>query len=315
MKLAALFMTHKNMGQVKHLLKFFENSGVECFVHIDRKYKGDFLRARELLERQSNVHVLVKRYSGTLSDWSLVRITMLLAEFAVEFADKNGLVFNCYGLFSGQDYPIKQWKDFWRALNQKESGSFIDISRYGENGIADMFNKPRYWKIQNFLYTYIKNIYLRNLMKMPVYIIEKLLAAACGKPSNRLKKMGIDIFQGSAWWIINDMTIKWILKEYKKGNSKYIKIIQNTTTPEEHFFQTMCMMSPWKKQFSIGDNKHIFCNFTPAGKPITGHPYTIQIEDIMKKEEWMDCPSYFFARKFDMETDADAIEWIDKNIL
>lgn len=315
MKLAALFMTHKNMVQVKNLLKFFEDSSVECFIHIDKKYEGDFLQAKVQLEKQANIHVLDKRYSGTLSDWSLVRITMLLAESAAAFADKNGFEFNYYGLFSGQDYPIKPWKDFWEALKKKESRAFIDISRYGENGITDMFNKPRYWRIQNFLYTWIQNKTLRKLIKVPVYGYEKLAAAILGKPSDRLKKMGISIYQGSAWWIIDEETIKWILRESNKKGNRYIKIIKNTSTPEEHFFQTMCMMSPWKERFSIGDNKHIFCNFTPAGKPITGHPYTIQIEDVMKTGEWMNCPSYFFARKFDMETNTDAIEWIDKKVL
>lgn len=95
MNFAALFMTHKNMN-----------------------HKVNFCEIKYMLERQLNVHVLEERYSGTLSDWSLIRITMLLIQSAKRYADKKGITFNYYGLFSRQDYQIKLWREFWNAIEQ-----------------------------------------------------------------------------------------------------------------------------------------------------------------------------------------------------
>lgn len=314
MNFVALFITHKNMNQVSHLLKFFDHSKVECFVHIDKKYKVDFCKTKYMLERQSNVHVLEERLSGTLSDWSLIRITMLLIQSAKRYADKKGITFHYYGLFSGQDYPIKPWSEFWNAMEQGYPKCFIDITKYGKNGLADMFDKVRYWKAQNFLYTYIQNSTVRKFCKVPVYAFEKMTTFFEGKPLEKLEKMEINIYQGSAWWIINEEIIYWILEQYET-EGEYIKVIKNTSTPEEHFFQTMCMMSPLRKYLELGDNKHIFCNFTPEGKVITGHPYIIEKTDFMKAGGDILNSPFYFARKFDMEGNVDAIEWIDLHIL
>ena len=88
LKLAALFIIHKNIKQAERLLRFFHRETAECFVHIDRKYSCNFENVRRHLESQENVHVLDERLSGTLADWSLVKITMLLVHIMGCFPDR-----------------------------------------------------------------------------------------------------------------------------------------------------------------------------------------------------------------------------------
>ncbi len=98
-------------------------------------------------------------------------------------------------------------------------------------------------------------------------------------PEIRLKEMGIGLYEGSAWWILSDGIIGFILGEWKK-RANYLKVISNTSTPEESFFQILAMKSPYRDFIRKGDYKHIYCNFTPFGKPAMGHPYDITIEDL-----------------------------------
>ena len=131
-------------------------------------------------------------------------------------------------------------------------------------------------------------------------------------PEIRLKEMGIGLYEGSAWWILSDGIIGFILGEWKK-RANYLKVISNTSTPEESFFQILAMKSPYRDFIRKGDYKHIYCNFTPFGKPAMGHPYDITIEDL-ERGGVMQTP-FFFARKFDFARYPETLSWIDNALM
>ncbi len=312
LKLAALFIIHKNIKQAERLLRFFHRETAECFVHIDRKYSCNFENVRRHLESQENVHVLDERLSGTLADWSLVKITMLLVQSASRYGQKNSIHFAYYGLFSGQDYPIKPWRQFQEALEQSYPLNFLDIWKHGEIHVGNKFAKYRFWKVQNFLYSNVRNCFFRKALKVPVYLLEKAVTVIWKTPEIRLKEMGIGLYEGSAWWILSDGIIGFILGEWEK-RANYLKVISNTSTPEESFFQILAMKSPYRDFIRKGDYKHIYCNFTPFGKPAMGHPYDITIEDL-ERGGVMQTP-FFFARKFDFARYPETLSWIDNALM
>lgn len=124
------------------------------------------------------------------------------------------------------------------------------------------------------------------------------------------------LYGGSAWWILPDVAIKYIYKEYK-DNSDVVKMLLETYTPEETFFQIMTMRSPVKNQVEINPKDMVAQNcktwayFSDEGKPFKGHPYVFTIDEFDKLKK----SGYWFARKFDSEQDMEIINKIRQELL
>jgi hypothetical protein len=123
------------------------------------------------------------------------------------------------------------------------------------------------------------------------------------------------LYGGSQWWILPDQVIEFIINEMQ-SNSKEIKKLTKTMTPDETFFQIMTMASPLSNLVEINpidmvaQNCMTYANFSVEGKPFTGHPYIFTKDDFNKLIEM----PQLFARKFDINTDSEIIDMIDEYI-
>ena len=107
------------------------------------------------------------------------------------------------------------------------------------------------------------------------------------------------IFFGSQWICVSDNFEKWIEK-YLKENPQYIKFYQHVNCPDESFFQTLIMNSPYKSNCS--DYLHYIDWEEGANSP-----RNLQMKDI----DIMLNSGYKFARKFD---DMNVIRMLDSKI-
>lgn len=313
MKLAVLIMMHKNPSQVLRLIKWYKSEDVYFFVHVDKKAQIEIAQFESELHAVSkNAMIVPWRNSCYLYSWSLVQGELALAEYARKFAENNGFRFDYYQNISGQDYPITKYEKFEQILNSGGKSVYLNMcSRSSTGDIPNQFKRTRYYKIRRVFDDYIKFEPMRKICVGFVHIYELFLDRFIGSPAKRLIKLGYEMGFGAAWWIlpcdIIDKALELEKENCNKSEKQLIKIMRNTGLPEETYFQTVYLN--FGSEFKLQSNM-TYCNFGTRGRVNTGHPYDFEIADLPELLE--KSKSNCFARKFNIETDADILDEMDK---
>lgn len=313
MKLAVLIMMHKNPSQVLRLIRWYDSEDVYFFVHIDKKAKIEISKFEDELNSISKHAMVVPwRNSCHLYSWSLVKGELALADYARKFAENNGFQFDYYQNISGQDYPIAKFEKFEQIMNSGGKTAYLIMcSRSSTGVIPNQFKRTRYYKIRCVFDDYIKFEPMRQICVGFVHIYELLLDRFIGSPAKRLASLGYEMGFGTAFWILpHDIIDKALELEKENGNNsekQLIKIMRNTGLPEETYFQTVYLN--FCGEYELRSNM-TYCNFATRGRVNTGHPYDFEMADLPELLEKSE--SNCFARKFNIETDADILDEMDK---
>ena len=317
MKHAVLIMAHKNKEQLIRLIRALTCEEFDFFVHPDSNWDLSNQDLKDIETCAENVHLATKRIHGELDRWSLPQITLNLIDDALKLEQKFDTGgYSYFLLLSGQDYPIRSKSYILHFLEEQYPNPVIDIESYSENTwIASKFNL-NHWvrEIDKIQDEYSPGI-IRKVKVLPYAIGDYFEKCFCGTPRQRLSKLGLELYGGSAWWILSHKSIDAI---FNRINRRIIKAYKRAWTPEETFFQTMLMNSKekasakellhentWGKQ-----NSMTYSNFITPQKGFVGHPHIITTDDfdqIMDRKE-------IFARKFDMYIDVQVMNQIDEVI-
>lgn len=236
MKIAVLILCHKNPKQINLLLDKLNHPDIDCYIHIDKK--SDFT---DKITKRSNIILLPdeKRVSVEWAQISQVTATLNL----VEEAHQHG-GYDYYWLISGQDWPLysaDEIVDFFRTHD-------------GENFV-------QYWDSRNYGNHRQNNLDKRNQIYFPLWMIGRKLWQKVIKRSwveltggyNRTWKLFMrkqprfKFYFGSQWWALKEKTIDWILN-YLNSNPQYYRFYYNSSTPDESFFHTLVMLSPYANE-------------------------------------------------------------------
>lgn len=163
-----------------------------------------------------------------------------------------------------------------------------------------------------------KVVFIRKALQAIGVLLRNILKLLGQTASQRIIKNGWNYYQGPAWWVLPDYVIDAIEKEYYVP-SKFAKImIDESTTPEETYFQSMAMhifFSDGKKIDNADMKIHKCVTYADFGgktnRPQVYHPYIITMDDyerLCKSDCW-------FARKFDNSVDSKIIDTIDENLI
>lgn len=233
MKIAILIQCHKNPKQINLLLDRLNHPDMDCYLHIDKK--ADF--ENEIIK---NEHVFIlpdkKRISVEWAQISQVKATLNMLDMA-----RGMKKYDYYWLISGQDWPIRsayEIVDFFQKRDGTDFISYLNSKNHGEHK-------------QN-------NLDKRNQIYFPISIIgrkpwQKIIrrswveiTGGYNKTWNifQRKQLGIDFYFGSQWWALSHRTVAWVM-QYLIMNPNYYKFYKNTICPDESFFQTLVMMSPY----------------------------------------------------------------------
>lgn len=233
MKIAILIQCHKNPKQINLLLDRLNHPDIDCYLHIDKK--ADF--ENEIIK---NEHVFIlpdkKRISVEWAQISQVKATLNMLDMA-----RGMKKYDYYWLISGQDWPIRsayEIVDFFQKRDGTDFISYLNSKNHGEHK-------------QN-------NLDKRNQIYFPISIIgrkpwQKIIrrswveiTGGYNKTWNifQRKQLGIDFYFGSQWWALSHRTVAWVM-QYLIMNPNYYKFYNNTICPDESFFQTLVMLSPY----------------------------------------------------------------------
>lgn len=257
-----------------------------------------------------------------MGSYSLIQISDELMRCAKEYEKKNNIHFSYYCLMSGQDYLLNNIVTIREELIKNYPKPYIDCTPCAKGNWV--YNGSKHWlwwnaadkKINQFLHN---PSIIRKIVKSPIYFVDFIMKD-WKNPRLELLKNNINLYGGSAWWILPDMMVDYLLSISEIFNSKNkFYPLTGVSVPEENYYQTVLMNSKFKSLIDVNppemvaQNCKTYANFLPDGKVFTGHPYTITMDDtkhLIKLAE-----SKFFARKFDETLDSDIFDWIDGNLL
>lgn len=281
MKLAILLMCHKLPEQIRMFEEAMKNENITIFIHIDTKSDID----PESIQN-SNVVVLPEKYR---KDVRWAQISQVDAELVLlQYARKHGN-FDYYWLCSGQDFPIRRPQEILNGLKKNVNANYLNLypSRNHEFEHCNKYDKRNQIVFFKWMMSrqYILRILKRGIIEatggynrtFPVFLHKNIT--------------GMRFFFGSQWWCLNKETVDWMLR-YLKEHREYYRFFALCSTPDESFFHTLVMNSPYAKD--VKDYLHYIDWSENRSSPKI---LTMQdLEMILQSGKMM-------ARKFDMTID------------
>jgi hypothetical protein len=278
MKIAYIIIAHKLPGQLVRLVKLLNTESVSFFIHVDKKTDDKtFLQMKEPLHAWKNVHFL-KRRVANWGTFGQVQATLDGIQQALDLAP----AFDYVILLTGQDYPIKSNEYISKFLEDGNGKSYLEYFSLpddiwkNENGGLDRIN---FWNL--YFLGRPRKVFPRFDLPYRKFLRE-----------NR-------IFGGSAYWCLTRDCAKYI-NEYWRHNDHVRKFWKYVRIPDELFFQTALINSPFTDKI-INDNfRYIVWRTTP-------HPEILSTQDY----EQLLGSKNLFARKFDANVDSKVLDLID----
>ena len=292
MKIAIIVICHQNSEQLNDLLLALDHPSIDCFVHIDKKAS---LSSEDIIKRE-NVIVLPDNYRVDVQ-WG--KISLIDAEInAIEFARKKGL-YDFFWICSGQDYIIKPINHIVSWFNNHKTNDFIQlIESKNHGGHSNNYDKRNELYYPSWM---LGNVKVKR-------IIKRIYTEITGgynhtyKWAKRKPISNIRFFFGSEWVCLTNRTITWI-ETYLMSHPEYYNYFKNCSTPDESFFQTLVMNSPYSELRM--DYLHYI-----DWEGCTNNPNTFTAKDIEKLLE----SDKLMARKFDLDVDREILHLINKKI-
>ena len=236
MKQAILVQCHKNPKQINLLLDALNDPSLDIYIHIDKKSNiGSEIKTGE------RIHILPDEYRVDVgwAEFSQVEATLNLMRYAAVRGE-----YGHYLLCSGQDYPLVKASELSDFLNESADFNFVQIWA-SKNGGG---NANNYDKRTDIYYPYSV---LGNTL--PKRIAKRALVELTGGYNRtwsifRRKQLeNVDFYFGSQWVCISGEMEKWV-EEYIKNHPEFIEFYKHTNCPDESFFQTLLMNSPYKNK-------------------------------------------------------------------
>ena len=308
---AVMIMCHKNIEQVLRLVRACSSPETVVILHIDKKYDLEKAQLAEIAQ-MDRVYLTEQRLSGVLDTRSLVDIAMEMVKKAKEVEKLLDIHFRYYLLLSGQDYLIKPISYINDALRQAYPEPLIDCTPHAVGNW--IYHKFRYCPLVYAMSPATDSA--SGPLRLFLKVIRRLVAVSARllrlDDFHRFRRQGIDIYGGSAWWMLPDVAMDYILSEYDAAPG-YVTALLGTNTPEETFFQIMTMRSPVKDLVHINPPDMVaqhcktWAYFSDVDKPFKGHPYIFTVNEYDR----LVSSDFWIARKFDSAVDSRILDMLD----
>lgn len=273
MKHAILLMWHKNFKQLKELIEFFDDDF--CFyVHIDCKSALD-RQQLEWLNNNAFVKSVYKKFKITWGGFNLLKAELFLIKQAVANKEVDYI-----HVMSAQDYPIRNLK-FIKTVFEREVGTeFLSYHRIPFIGWdRGTYNRFDYYRPYDFCANF------SSFGDKLIQLIERFQVTC--KLKRRIPDQYDYLYGGSNWMSITRKCAEYVVSEY---NHNFFRRLRWTFGPEETFFPTVILNSPFALNVKNNNLRYIVWHKTHDGHP-----------KILDQTDWggiITCNA-LFARKFE----------------
>jgi hypothetical protein len=274
MHIAYIISAYKYPEQLVRLVDRLDRRGASFWLHVDRRSDDAVYEwAVERLGARENVHFLT-RHACNWGDFGHVRATLK----GIRALRQARTPFDYAILLTGQDYPIQSNGAIAAYLQQHNGRAFIHhfplpSDEWGDGGLDRI--RYRHWRLWN------RHIVL---------------------PIPRSFPQGLAPYGGSSYWCLPRPCIEYI-ETFIQERPDFVRFFHRVDVPDEIFFQTILLNSPFKECVVNDDLRYIDWKDWNAGSP--GILVQEDFEAIARS-------SKLFARKFDMTIDAHILDLIDR---
>lgn len=282
-KHAMLIMAHTQFDILEKLMRQLDHGRNDLYIHIDRKSRGVDLEHFSHICKKSKV-VFIPRMSVHWGDSSQVECELRLLEAALSSGEEYLYVH----LLSGTDLQIKTTDQIHDFFDKNPEKQFIAL----RNTVSGLNGLSRYYF---FLPLRSYNKYIAKGLDLISVFIQKILKV------NRLKKVNYPLCKCQQWFSITGACAAYVL-----GQKDFIKkFVKYTCCADEMFLGTVIVNSRFREQIyepyrSPGGHMRLIDRDRAEG----ASPHTLTMADWKMIEQ---CP-YFWARKFDMNRDAEIVD-------
>ena len=276
MSLAYLIRAHHKPAQLARVVDRLRSENAAFYVHVSARTPDETYSAMQRM--LDDVH-WVPRVPAYYSGFSLVR-SMLAGLAEMQPVPTHAV------MLSGQDYPLKPAAEIEQFLTGRAGESLLEhfpipvADRWpGENGGLD---RIRYWHFERLRYR-------TRVLHIPFL--------------RRSFPAGLEPYGGSAWCALSGDAVRTILS-FPGANPEAFRFFEHVRTPDEIFLQTVLLNSPLRDRVA---NDAIHYVEWPGGS----HPKTLRSPDFPR----LAACGKLFARKFDLNEDAQILDRIDDELL
>ena len=277
MRIAYLILTHKLPSQLRILIDLCQHPEADFYIHLDKKVSLTAFR-KKLPEK--NIFFIQNRVRCRWGTFSLVDATI---NGLREIQDKGG--YDYINFISGQDLPLVSAEAFLIFLEKNKGQEFISCKPYDKMDPWWKKNESRFLKY-NF----------QNWMMPGKFRIQFLFNRVM--PERQLP-LGMILSGESQWFCITRELTDYLL-QFLDTNPEYVRFFKYVWGADEFIFSTIAFNSPFRP--ALAGSLH----YIDWDGPSDGHPKTLGITDIPKALD----SGMLFARKFDITSDRNAVEYL-----
>lgn len=290
MNIAYLILAHTKPLQLKRLIKRLYTGNTWFFIHLDSKtpFTGDF---SDICREIPNVIYIERRVDVKWGAFSVVEaILNSLAQIL-----SAGVWFDYICLMSGFDYPIKRNEYIFDFFNKYYGREFIHYRQLPIQEFTDgrMDRVWYYYDLDNY----------NSAFATPGWSCYENEMRARGIKRNFIP--GMTPYHGSMWWCITSGCASYILNLIRQ-NKEIINFFRYTKFPDEQFFQSVIMNSPFAANAPSENLWYIDWSI-----PGAAHPKVLDLKDFQA----LRISNALFARKLDDQKSAALFDAIDRRLL
>jgi len=223
-KIAYLIIAHNNFQHLNNLISTLNNQQVDFYIHFDKKVK-----TLPDLSFYKNLTILEKRFSVNWGGFSLVDATIELIKVSY-----NNKQYERFILLSGADYPIRDNQYILNFFEENQVTNYINTQRIlSDDKRIDRLN---YYYLEGKGNNKIVDVFRTILTQsMKLFNIKRRFPSLYNSYT---------LHFGSQWWSLNKEFIEYLIT-FLEENNTFVKFYRNSLIPDEMFFQTIIMNSPF----------------------------------------------------------------------
>lgn len=294
-KLAYFIPLHIYPNLCKRMFRTVYDPENLYLIHIDKKSDPAFHKEiREFLSPYSNVRFLPSEDAVYCGYSTLALDLKAIREFLKEEWD-------FFLNVSGQDFPLKTQAYIRNYLKDLRDRNFIHVL-----DVETQWRKARFRAWWYFVEFKINSPILRRKRVWPLPILRSY--------PKEYKR-----YAGSAFCILNREFCEYLTFDPSLDRLK--KFLKHTYIPEEEFFQTAIMNSPFKDTL-INSSKRMYVTvgkraFDKLARMVglRGYYYSRQQILTMQYLDRLTATDAFFARKFDENVDTEIVDVLESRLL
>lgn len=275
-----LLMAH-NYPSPNNLVRFIDLLKYEddlVYVHVDLKF--DISAFKTCLINHSNVRFIKNRVKVYWAAYSMVQATVNSFNEIIEEVQE----FDYLNLLSAQDYLLKPIVSFHEFLNTHPGKAFMHCLDVNTEWTEAKSRVSQY--------------HLTNFRFPGKYQLQKLINFILPERSMPGNMTAVG---RSQWFTISKKHIAYIVATFQ-NQPQLVRFFKLTWAPDEFVFQTILFNSIYKEDI-VNDNMR-FIDWSEGNK----NPKTFTAKDV----NILLASNQFFARKFDVNVDAEILDLIDQ---